>query len=56
MTLPFEKPLVDLEKNIIEVRQMADDTGLDFGDQIGALEIKYQQGLKDLNTHLAPIE
>ncbi|KAJ4726963.1 acetyl-coenzyme A carboxylase carboxyl transferase subunit alpha, chloroplastic-like [Melia azedarach] len=56
VTLPFEKPLVDLEKKIIEVRQMADDTGLDFSDQIGALENKYQQALKDLYTHLTPIQ
>lgn len=74
VTLPFEKPLIDLEKRIIEVscscpficktrinkvkkfiyflyslmyvlqvRRMADETGLDFSDQIGALESKYQQ-------------
>ncbi|KAK2650317.1 hypothetical protein Ddye_017806 [Dipteronia dyeriana] len=56
VTLPFEKPLVDLEKKIIEVRRMADDTGLDFSDQIEALENKYQQALKDLYTHLTPIQ
>ncbi|KAJ9171353.1 hypothetical protein P3X46_014736 [Hevea brasiliensis] len=56
VTLPFEKPLIDLEKRIIEVRRMADETGLDFSDQIGALETKYQQALKDLYTHLTPIQ
>ncbi|KAI5647267.1 hypothetical protein M9H77_33272 [Catharanthus roseus] len=56
VTLAFEKPLVDLEKKIIEVRRMADDTGLDFSDQISALEIKYEQALKDLYTHLSPIQ
>ncbi|MBA0717714.1 hypothetical protein Golax_005506, partial [Gossypium laxum] len=56
VTLPFEKPLVDLEKKIIEVCRMADETGLDFTDQIGALENKYQQALKDLYTHLTPIQ
>lgn len=56
VTLPFEKPLVDLERKIIEVRRMADETGLDFSDQIGALENKYQQALKDLYTHLTPIQ
>ncbi|EEF50499.1 acetyl-coenzyme A carboxylase carboxyl transferase subunit alpha, chloroplastic [Ricinus communis] len=56
VTLPFEKPLMDLEKRIIEVRRMADETGLDFSDQIGALESKYQQALKDLYTHLTPIQ
>nr|KYP64422.1 Acetyl-coenzyme A carboxylase carboxyl transferase subunit alpha [Cajanus cajan] len=56
VTLDFEKPLVDLEKKIIEVRRMADDTGLDFSNQIGALESKYQQALKDLYKHLTPIQ
>ncbi|XP_015961687.1 acetyl-coenzyme A carboxylase carboxyl transferase subunit alpha, chloroplastic-like [Arachis duranensis] len=56
VTLDFEKPLVDLEKKIIEVRNMADDTGLDFSNQIEALESKYQQALKDLYTHLTPFQ
>lgn len=56
VTLPFEKPLVDLEKKITEIRGMADETGLDFSDQIAALENKYQQALKDLYKHLTPIQ
>ncbi|CAA2975391.1 acetyl-coenzyme A carboxylase carboxyl transferase subunit alpha, chloroplastic-like isoform X1 [Olea europaea subsp. europaea] len=56
VTLAFEKPLVDLEQKIIEIQRMADDTGLDFTDQINALELKYQQALKDLYTHLTPIQ
>ncbi|XP_061999907.1 acetyl-coenzyme A carboxylase carboxyl transferase subunit alpha, chloroplastic-like [Rosa rugosa] len=56
VTLPFEKPLIDLEKKIIEVRRMADETGLDFSNQIGQLENKYQQALKDLYKHLTPIQ
>ncbi|KAF8380274.1 hypothetical protein HHK36_027757 [Tetracentron sinense] len=43
VTLSFEKPLVDLEKKIIEIGRMADETGLDFSDQISSLESKYQQ-------------
>ncbi|KAJ6842759.1 acetyl-coenzyme A carboxylase carboxyl transferase subunit alpha, chloroplastic-like [Iris pallida] len=56
VTLPFEKPLVDLEKKIIDVRKMADDTGLDFTNQINLLESKYQEALKELYTHLTPIQ
>ncbi|KAG9441158.1 hypothetical protein H6P81_017012 [Aristolochia fimbriata] len=56
VTLPFEKPLVDLEKKIIDVRRIADETGLDFTDQINSLERKYHQALKDLYTHLSPIQ
>ncbi|KAM7272048.1 hypothetical protein ACFE04_031262 [Oxalis oulophora] len=56
VTLDFEKPLVNLEKKIIDVRKMANETGLDFSDQIMLLESKYQQALKDLYTHLTPIQ
>nr|XP_027115143.1 acetyl-coenzyme A carboxylase carboxyl transferase subunit alpha, chloroplastic-like isoform X1 [Coffea arabica] len=56
VTLAFEKPLVDLEKKIMEVSRMADETGLDFSNQINALEAKYEQALKDLYTHLTPIQ
>ncbi|XP_042482501.1 acetyl-coenzyme A carboxylase carboxyl transferase subunit alpha, chloroplastic-like [Macadamia integrifolia] len=56
VTLEFEKPLVDLEKKIIDVRKMANETGLDFSDQILSLENKYQKALKDLYTHLTPIQ
>ncbi|XP_044461180.1 acetyl-coenzyme A carboxylase carboxyl transferase subunit alpha, chloroplastic-like [Mangifera indica] len=56
VTLDFERPLVQLEKKIIDVRKMANETGLDFSDQIVSLENKYQQALKDLYTHLTPIQ
>ncbi|KAL1359798.1 hypothetical protein AAHE18_04G133100 [Arachis hypogaea] len=56
VTLDFEKPLIALQKKIIDVRKMANETGLDFSDQILSLETKYQQALKDLYTHLTPIQ
>ncbi|KAL5806981.1 hypothetical protein ACOSQ4_029714 [Xanthoceras sorbifolium] len=56
VTLDFEKPLVALAKKIIDVRKMANETGLDFSDQIVSLENKYQQALKDLYTRLTPIQ
>ncbi|XP_039013024.1 acetyl-coenzyme A carboxylase carboxyl transferase subunit alpha, chloroplastic-like [Hibiscus syriacus] len=56
VTLDFEKPLVNFEKKMIDVRRMANETGLDFSDQIILLENKYQQALKDLYTHLTPIQ
>ncbi|KAI3443089.1 Ubiquitin thioesterase OTU1 [Psidium guajava] len=43
VTLEFEKPLMLFEKKIMDVRKMADETGLDFSDQIISLETKYQQ-------------
>ncbi|KAL3626924.1 Chromatin assembly factor 1 subunit p50 [Castilleja foliolosa] len=56
ITLDFEKPLMDLQKKIIDVQKMANETGLDFSEQIISLENKYQQALKDLYTHLTPIQ
>ncbi|KAF5785544.1 putative acetyl-CoA carboxylase [Helianthus annuus] len=43
VTLEFEKPLMDLQKKIIDVQKIANETGLDFSDQIISLENKYQQ-------------
>ncbi|KAF6169236.1 hypothetical protein GIB67_013666 [Kingdonia uniflora] len=54
--LDFEKPLMDLEKKINDLRKMARDTGLDFSDHLVSLENKYQKALKDLYTHLTPIQ
>ncbi|GAB4833946.1 Chromatin assembly factor 1 subunit p50 [Ancistrocladus abbreviatus] len=56
VTLDFEKPLMDLQKKIVDVRKMANETGLDFTDQIASLENKYQQALKDLYRNLTPIQ
>ncbi|KAF8397347.1 hypothetical protein HHK36_016260 [Tetracentron sinense] len=56
VTLDFERPLMDLEKKIIDIRKMAQETGLDFSDQIILLENKYHQALKDLYTHVTPIQ
>uniref|UniRef100_A0A5B6YPI6 acetyl-CoA carboxytransferase n=1 Tax=Davidia involucrata TaxID=16924 RepID=A0A5B6YPI6_DAVIN len=56
VTLDFEKPLMDLQRKIIDVQKMANETGLDFSDQIISLENKYQQALKDLYKHLTPIQ
>lgn len=56
VTLDFEKPLIGLQKKIIDVQRMANETGLDFTEQIISLENKYQQALKDLYTHLTPIQ
>ncbi|XP_030962352.1 acetyl-coenzyme A carboxylase carboxyl transferase subunit alpha, chloroplastic [Quercus lobata] len=56
VTLEFEKRLLSLEKKITDVRNMANKTGLDFSDQLFTLESNYQQALKDLYTHLTPIQ
>ncbi|KAL8526767.1 hypothetical protein ACS0TY_015830 [Phlomoides rotata] len=56
VTLEFEKPLVELQKKMIDVQRMAKETGLDFSEQIISLEHKYHQLMKDLYVHLTPIQ
>lgn len=56
VVLEFEKPLLLIEKKISDLRKMALDTGLDFGDQILLLENKYQRRIQSLYTHLTPIQ
>ncbi|KAM1486385.1 hypothetical protein ACFX2I_000591 [Malus domestica] len=51
VTLPFEKPLVDLNKKFTEIRRMANETSLDFNDQIVALENKYQHWVELHGDH-----
>ncbi|CAN0926392.1 Acetyl-coenzyme A carboxylase carboxyl transferase subunit alpha, chloroplastic [Linum grandiflorum] len=54
--LEFEKPLLNLEKQISDVKEMAGETGLDFTDQIEMLEGKYQEVRRNLYTSLTPIQ
>ncbi|KAL9270636.1 Acetyl-coenzyme A carboxylase carboxyl transferase subunit alpha, chloroplastic-like protein [Drosera capensis] len=54
--LDFERPLMELQKKIEDVRKMANETGLDFADQIALLESKYQQALEELYLHLTPMQ
>lgn len=54
--LDFEKPLADMQKKINDIQNMANETGLDFTDQIQLLETKHKQALKDLYKHLTPIQ
>ncbi|CAI5511811.1 unnamed protein product [Closterium sp. Naga37s-1] len=56
MALPFEKPLVDLEKKIDEVRQLADKTGMDFTDQVQELQDKYEQLKRDIYARITPVQ
>ncbi|CAM6084733.1 unnamed protein product [Calypogeia fissa] len=56
VTLPFERPLVDLENKIDEVRELANKTGMDFSEQIKDLEQKYDQVRRDLYLHLTPVQ
>ncbi|KAJ7523171.1 hypothetical protein O6H91_18G040200 [Diphasiastrum complanatum] len=56
VTLPFERPLVDLENKIDEVRELASKTGMDFSEQIQELELKYDQLRLDLYSQLTAVQ
>ncbi|KAL0009554.1 hypothetical protein SO802_011056 [Lithocarpus litseifolius] len=53
--LSYFKPLPEDQKPK-PVQNMANKNGLDFSDQLFTLESNYQQALKDLYTHLTPIQ
>ncbi|KAH7844857.1 hypothetical protein Vadar_032395 [Vaccinium darrowii] len=54
--MDFEKPLVALREQMIEVQKKANETGMDLSDLMIALEHKYQKTLKAIYTHLTPIQ
>ncbi|KAG0584737.1 hypothetical protein M758_3G232200 [Ceratodon purpureus] len=56
VTLPFERPIVELENKIDEVRELANKTGLDFTEQIAELEVRYDQVRRELYGALTPMQ
>jgi acetyl-CoA carboxylase carboxyl transferase subunit alpha len=50
--LEFEKPVVELEKKITEMKEYASSTGVDLGDDIKRLEKKAEQLRKEIYTNL----
>jgi acetyl-CoA carboxylase carboxyl transferase subunit alpha len=53
--LDFEKPVAELEAKVEELRAMqAAGNGADIGEDIGRLEVKAAQALKDLYAELTP--
>ncbi|PRW39371.1 CTP-phosphoethanolamine cytidylyltransferase isoform A [Chlorella sorokiniana] len=54
--LDFEKPLVELDNRIKEVRQVAEENGVDVSSQIKELEERAKQLRKDTYSRLTPIQ
>ncbi|MCO5575672.1 hypothetical protein L7F22_029476 [Adiantum nelumboides] len=54
--LPFELPLVDIQKKIQEIRETANTTGMDFSTQLSELQEKYDEVRKDLYSQLSPVQ
>jgi acetyl-CoA carboxylase carboxyl transferase subunit alpha len=52
VALEFEKPVIDLESKITEMREYAASTGVDLGDDIKRLEKKAEQLRKEIYKQL----
>jgi len=53
-TLEFERPIVELERTLEELRKQAQEQGIDLSTQIHAIEEKLEQTKKEIFTHLTP--
>lgn len=53
-TLEFEKPLRELEKQLIALQQVSDDTKVDVSEEIKAIESKLEQLKSNIYADLSP--
>ncbi|AFY74219.1 acetyl-CoA carboxylase, carboxyl transferase, alpha subunit [Synechococcus sp. PCC 7502] len=54
--LDFEKPIVELENRIDQIRNLAKENGVDVSDQIQQLEKRADQLRREIFTTLSPIQ
>jgi acetyl-CoA carboxylase carboxyl transferase subunit alpha len=55
-TLDFEKPIVELEKQIDELRRLAGDRQLDVADELAPLERKLSELRDEIYRNLSPLQ
>jgi acetyl-CoA carboxylase carboxyl transferase subunit alpha len=55
-TLEFEKPIFELEKQIDELKKLADDRQLDVGKEIAPLEAKLVELREEIYKSLTPLQ
>jgi acetyl-CoA carboxylase carboxyl transferase subunit alpha len=55
-TLDFEKPIVELEKQIDELRRLADDRQLDVAEELAPLERKLSDLRDEIYRNLSPLQ
>ncbi|NEP25233.1 MAG: acetyl-CoA carboxylase carboxyl transferase subunit alpha, partial [Moorea sp. SIO3I6] len=53
-SLDFEKPLVELEKRIKQIRELAEENNVDVSDQIRQLETRAIQLRQEIFNSLSP--
>ncbi len=54
--LDFEKPLVELESRITQIRELADENGVDVTEQIKLLEARATQLRQEIFSSLTPMQ
>lgn len=54
--LDFEKPLAELETRIDQIRQLADENGVDVSEQIHLLELRSTQLRSEIFSNLSPMQ
>ncbi len=54
--LEFEKPIAELEKQIEEIRKVAEERKLDVNQQIAPLQEKLGEMRRDIYRHLTPLQ
>ena len=53
-TLEFEKPLRELEKQLITLNQVSQESKVDVSNEIEAIEFKIEKIKKDIYSNLTP--
>ncbi len=53
-SLEFEKPLLELEKQLEEIVKSSQDSDLDFSTEIKAIEKKIEKTKRDVYSDLTP--
>ncbi len=54
--LDFEKPLAELDSQILQIRELAEENGVDYSDQIHKLEAKALELRKEIFSSLTPTQ
>lgn len=54
--LEFEKPLVELERKIAEIKELSSQQHMDLDDEVRKLERKHEKQVRDIFTKLTPWE
>jgi acetyl-CoA carboxylase carboxyl transferase subunit alpha len=54
--LDFEKPLAELDNQILQIRELAEENGVDYSDQIHQLEARALELRKEIFSNLTPTQ